>query len=127
MDVQICELRLQDFDELSLLLEAAGASDGFESTQALAKFLRQNHGLSVVARTGLRIVAAVLCRRDRTAGCVNQLAVDPACASEDLAGKLFDKALGKLAAAGIHRFQIRLPAQPAAETFWQSIAWMAQR
>ena len=124
MAYEISELRSDDYDELAQLwqsIEDAGPIP-FESGSALARFLQEHRGLSVVAREDGGIVAAVLCCLDDDGGCTNRLAVHPTHKDNELPRLLFDKALLKLAARGIHRFRIHLP-DDRDHSFWDSVKW----
>ena len=125
MSIDISELRLQDYDALTSLWQSLDQSDPmpFDSDVDLAQFLQHNSGLSVVARDGQRIIAVVLCRRDGNRGCVEELVMDPSQSNSDISSRLFDKALRKLKARGIHRLRVNLLDNSSAEAFWRSIGW----
>ena len=125
MAIDINEMRLQDYDALAALWHSLGGPDPmpFDSDAALAQFLQHNSGLSVVARDGERIIAAVLCRRDGSRGCVDELVIDPSREDSDVLCCLFDKALRKMTARGIHRLSVNLLGNSGDAAFWRSVRW----
>ena len=100
-----------------------GLNEG-DDPAGLAVFLARNPGLSLVARHGERIVAAVLCGHDGRRGYLYHLAVAEEYRGRGLGTSLVERGLAGLAAAGIPKCTIVLYADnESGERFWRRRGW----
>jgi putative acetyltransferase len=96
-------------------------SDTIEQVRA---YLVRNPGLSLVAKVGSQIVAAVLCGYDGRRGCLYHLAVLPSHRNQGLGRQLVSSCLASLAELGILRCNIFVYADnEAGHQFWNRCGW----
>jgi len=121
-------MEARDYDEAAALwsrTEGMGlsASDSRESIEA---FLRRNPGLSLVARDGPDLVAAVLCGHDGRRGHLYHLAVAQTHRRKGLGRALVDQCLAGLRSQGIRRcYLLLLNHNDAARAFYRALGWIA--
>ena len=106
MSLEIREMRAGDYTQLAALWREGGGVASVTNEAALENVLRRNRALSIVALRDSKLLCAVLCVRNGTAGCTNTLVTDPAAADNGLVTMLLGKALIKMASHGVHRFRI---------------------
>jgi ribosomal protein S18 acetylase RimI-like enzyme len=126
MHIPLTEMRPDDYDEVLALwqrCEGVGLTPS-DSREAVHAYLARNAGLSLVARDGARIVAAVLCGHDGRRGYLYHLAVAQEYRRQGLGRALVDRCLAQLAAAGIHKATIFVYAHnQAGQEFWRNTGW----
>jgi N-acetylglutamate synthase len=125
--MKISEMTTTDYHEVMSLwqsTEGMGLHKQMDSKKGIAKYLRRNPGLSLVARDNKKIVGTVLCGHDGRRGHLYHLAVTPSYRKKGIAKELVNKALSKLTAIGITRCTIHAFAKNyAGRKFWQHIGW----
>ncbi len=95
-----------------------------DSPAKLRLFLDRNPGLSLVARDGSRLVAAVLCGHDGRRGFLYHMAVLPEYRRRGLGRQLIDRCLASLAAEGILRCNaLVLVDNDGGQEFWRRGGW----
>ena len=98
-----------------------------DTPDQLQAYLDRNPGLSLIARDGTRLVAAVLCGHDGRRGYLNHLAVLPEYRGRGLGRQMVEKCLGALVAVGILKCNIFLYADnESGEQFWSRCGWTAR-
>jgi ribosomal protein S18 acetylase RimI-like enzyme len=110
---------------LALWKKTEGMGLGESDTRSgIARFLRRNPRMSLVAVDGRRIVGAVLCGHDGRRGYLHHLAVEAGCRGRGLGRLLVAACLARLRDAGIAKCNIFLYADNSAgETFWRRLGW----
>ncbi|MBI5155212.1 GNAT family N-acetyltransferase [Candidatus Poribacteria bacterium] len=112
----------EDADEALRLwstIEGLGTGPG-DNPEALGRYLARNPGLSLVAVTGGRIIATILCGHDGRRGYLYHLAVAPEHRRRGLAGELTRRCLEALRELGIERCQVFVMAENTnALRFWE--------
>jgi ribosomal protein S18 acetylase RimI-like enzyme len=125
--VNITKMKIEDYDEVFLLWqnsEGMGLHKQMDSKKGIAKYLRRNPGLSLVARDNKKIVGTVLCGHDGRRGHLYHLAVAPSYRKKGIGKMLVNQALSKLAAIGLSRCTIHTFAKNyAGRKFWKHIGW----
>jgi RimJ/RimL family protein N-acetyltransferase/ribosomal protein S18 acetylase RimI-like enzyme len=110
MSIHLAALTAADYPEVRRLWESTsgiGLGHG-DSEKFFAPYLKRNPGLSLIARDGNRIVAAVMCGHDARRGYLSHLAVAPSHRKLNLGRRLVDACLHKLWAEGITACNIRV-------------------
>lgn len=117
MPIAIQELRPESLDDAVAFAKARGSHVGDGRTVA---------ALSLVAIDGGELVAAALCVEQP--GSRHRLEVGIAAPEShgDLHRGLIDKALMKLASAGVRKFDIRINGSKEQREFWQAVSWIDQ-
>ncbi|MHC4593212.1 MAG: GNAT family N-acetyltransferase [Planctomycetota bacterium] len=128
MDYATMEMSLDDYDEaISLWQQCEGVGlhlHGSDCRDELEQHLRRNPGLSFVARSGGKLVGAVLCGHDGRRGYLSHLAVAPPFRQRGIGRALVDRCLAALGAAGIRKCNIVVFASNTAGLeFWDSMGW----
>jgi N-acetylglutamate synthase len=127
MEITICEMKPEDYDEVVALWQASegiGLHEDVDSRQSIAAYLHRNPGTSHVARHAGRIVGAVLCGHDGRRGYLHHLAVAAPWRRQGVGQALVEACLLKLAAAGIPKCNIFLFADnEQGEAFWKNAGW----
>jgi N-acetylglutamate synthase len=125
--MKISEMKIKDYDEVIKLwqsTEGMGLHKQMDSRKGIAKYLRRNPGLSLVACDNKKIVGTVLCGHDGRRGILYHLAVAPSYREKGIAKELVNKAMLKLAALGMARCTIHTFAKNyAGRKFWKHIGW----
>ena len=103
--------------------EGVGLSDA-DSRPNLALYLKRNPGMSLVARTGKRIIGAVLSGHDGRRGYLHHLAVTRRYRRHGVGRALVDACLARLAGCGIQKCNIFVYADHhRGRAFWQHSGW----
>jgi ribosomal protein S18 acetylase RimI-like enzyme len=119
-------LRIGDYRQVYALWKAAegiglNESDG---RAAIGRFLRRNRGLSVVATSGGRVIATVLCGHDGRRGYLHHLAVARKWRRRGIGRKLVEDCLEKLRSEDIPKCNLFLFADNSSgRAFWRSLGW----
>lgn len=125
--MKIAKMTIKDYKEVLLLwqsTEGIGLHKWSDSRKAVAKYLRRNPGLSLVARDEKKIIGAVLCGHDGRRGHLYHLAVARPYRKNGVARALVSEALSKLAAVGIYRCTIcAFTENLAGRRFWKHIGF----
>ena len=120
-------MALRDYDAVvALWRQTPGicVRDDDDARPAIARYLRRNRGLSLVACRGRRIAGAVLVGHDGRRGTLNHLAVAPEERRRGIGRALVARALRALAAAGIGKCNIFvLGENRAGMRFWLRGGW----
>jgi putative acetyltransferase len=124
--VRIRPFRPSDYDEAHALwkeTEGIGLSES-DARGAIGQFLRRNPGLSLVATSGGRVIATVLCGHDGRRGYLHHLAVSRKWRLLGIGRKLVAACLGKLHAEGIPKCNLFLYASNLpGRVFWRRLGW----
>jgi ribosomal protein S18 acetylase RimI-like enzyme len=124
---EILPFRLIDYPAVHALWEACegiGLHDDCDSREGIARYLARNPGLSFLARSGERVLGAVLAGHDGRRGYLHHLAVHPAARHQGTGRRLVDAALAALGAQGIakaHIFVFR--DNELGRAFWEACGW----
>ena len=95
-----------------------------DSRQAVVRYLRRNPGLSHVAVSGGRVIAAVLCGHDGRRGYLHHLAVAHKWRRMGLGRALVAACLDKLCGEGIPKCNLFLFASNRpGRIFWRRLGW----
>jgi ribosomal protein S18 acetylase RimI-like enzyme len=95
-----------------------------DEREAIARYLRRNAGMSLVAMDNVRLVGTVLCGHDGRRGILHHLAVAKDCRGTGVGKTLVTQAQEKLKAAGLDRCWILILADNgAARQFWKALGW----
>lgn len=125
--MKISEMKITDYDEvLSLWRNTSGMGlhKQSDSRKGIAKYLRRNPGLSLIARDNKKIVGSILCGHDGRRGHLYHLAVDSSYHKKGIGKKLVNQAMSKLVAIGITRCTICAFAKNrAGRNFWKHTGW----
>lgn len=123
---RIRPLRISDYREIHSLwerTEGIGLNES-DSREAIGRYLRRNPGFSLVATSGGRVIATVLCGHDGRRGALFHLAVAPRWRRRGLGGRLVTSCLDKLRADGILKCNLFVFAENAAgRAFWKKLGW----
>lgn len=126
IDIRTREFTLEDYDaaiELWSRVEGLDVAEG-DDRRTIARFLKQNRGLSRIAVDGSTIVGAALCGHDGRRGYIYHLAVDPAYQGRGLGKLLMDECLKGLKRAGLERANILVAKDnPRGREFWRRNGW----
>ena len=129
MDIAVSAMTARDLDAvLALWGQTSGVGlNESDTPDQLRAYLDRNPGLSLIARDGTRLVAAVLCGQDGRRGYLNHLAVLPEYRGRGLGRQMVETCLGALAALGILKCNIFLYADnEPGEQFWNRCGWTAR-
>ena len=126
MEFSIARMTPQDYDEVVRLWQSApgvGLTEA-DSRESIARYLRRNPGISLVARRAGQLVGAVLGGHDGRRGYVHHLAVAPECRRQGVGRVLAEGCLAALRRAGIRRCHIFVMRENAeGQAFWQALGW----
>jgi ribosomal protein S18 acetylase RimI-like enzyme len=126
MSVEILPMTVADIESVVALWKSTPGVGMNESDEpaALRLFLARNPGLSLVARDGSRLVAAVLCGHDGRRGFMYHMAVLPEYRRQGLGGQLVDRCLSALAAERLLRCNaLVLVENDGGQEFWRRGGW----
>ena len=124
--VRIRLFRIADYGEVHALWRRSSGIGLNESDgrAEIGRYLRRNPGLSFVATSRGRVVAAVLCGHDGRRGYLHHLAVDRKWRRRGVGGSLVAACLGRLGTEGIPKCNLFLFAGNRSGTaFWRSQGW----
>ncbi|MGA2259544.1 MAG: GNAT family N-acetyltransferase [Thermoguttaceae bacterium] len=128
-DIAVSAMTAHDLDAvLALWVQTKGVGlNESDTPDQLRAYLDRNPGLSLIARDGTRLVAAVLCGHDSRRGYLNHLAVLPEYRDRGLGRQMVGTCLGALGAVGILKCNIFLYADnETGQQFWNRCGWMAR-
>lgn len=95
-----------------------------DEREAIARYLRRNAGMSLVAMDNGRLVGTVLCGHDGRRGILHHLAVAKDCRGKGVGKLLATQACEGLKAVGLDRCWILILADNgAARQFWKALGW----
>jgi ribosomal protein S18 acetylase RimI-like enzyme len=124
--VSLRPFRIADYGEVYAIwkkAEGVGLNES-DSREAVGRYLRRNPGLSQVAVSGGRVVAAVLCGHDGRRGYLHHLAVAKRWRRMGLGRALVAACLGKLHKEGIPKCNLFLFASNRpGRAFWRRLGW----
>jgi len=126
MGFEILEMSTGDYGEVAALWQATDGVcfDEDDAPEKIEAYLARNPGLSFVARSGGRIVGAVLCGTDGRRGYLHHLAVARAHRRRGVGKALVDRCFSRLASMGIPKCHIFVFSDnPAALEFWKHTGW----
>jgi N-acetylglutamate synthase len=122
----IRSLRIADYDEVHALwkrTEGVGLNES-DKREAVGRFLKRNAGLSQVAASGDRVIAAVLCGHDGRRGYLHHLAVARKWRRQGIGRALVARCLEKLRTRGIPKCNLFLFASNlSGRVFWRQLGW----
>jgi ribosomal protein S18 acetylase RimI-like enzyme len=127
MSVVIAQMAPADLEDVTAFwttMDGIGLNES-DSMEHLNTFLRRNVGLSLIARSGGRVVGAVLCGHDGRRGYLHHLAVAPSHRRQRIGTALVERCLSNLAILGIQKCNIFLYADnDDGAAFWRKTAWL---
>jgi len=126
-------MTIDDYDAVYALWNACLASprDMDDSPEAIARFLRRNPGMSVVALADSReatappqVVGSILCGNDGRRGYLYHVAVDAAHRREGVGQSMAEACLAALRAEGIRKCAlIAFTSNGAGNAFWDAMGF----
>ena len=131
MLVTIVPMTIDDYDDaLALWQHTAGMGlhlADVDSRDGVARYLRRNAGLSLVARRDGALVGTLLCGHDGRRGYVHHLAVRDDCRRRGIARALLARGLAALQAEGIVKCNIVVYTDNGeGRRFWEHAGWTAR-
>jgi ribosomal protein S18 acetylase RimI-like enzyme len=125
--IRIRALRIGDYDRIYALWKGAGEGVGLgesDSKPAIGRFMKRNRGMSLVATSGGRVVATVLCGHDGRRGYLHHLSVERKWRRQGIGRRLVAACLEKLRAQGIPKCNLFLFASNVrGRAFWKRLGW----
>jgi putative acetyltransferase len=119
-------MTLADFDEVRRLwenTEGVGLNES-DTRPCIALYLERNPNMSFVARSGSKLIGAVLCGHDGRRGYLHHLAVDETHRRKGVGRRLVQSCLGALERCGILKCNIFVYANNKdGEVFWSREGW----
>lgn len=95
-----------------------------DSKEGIARFLKRNPNMSVVAIQGKEIVGSILCGHDGRRGCLYHVCVAPECRMQGIGEQMVEKALEELKKEGINQVSlIAFTKNDIGNTFWKQLGW----
>ena len=120
-ELVIRELRASDGDELRRLWKAVDFRPTGDDDRSLARLVRRNPGLVLVATEGGRIVASALGAFDGRRGWLYHVATAESHRRQGIASKLVDRIEADLAALGCPKVSVNVGEErEAARAFWKA-------
>lgn len=122
----IREMEISDYSQVIKLWSSTEAMllRDADSEQSIAKYLKQNPGLSFVALNKDTIVGAILVGTDGRRGYVQHLAVDSKCRGEGFGRQLINSAVGALSKVGVDKTHLFVANDNLnAQVFYQKLGW----
>jgi len=124
MSIKLCAMNALDYDQVQQLWSRSEGLSQLDSREQVEALLRDHPGLSLVARHGEQIVAAMLAGHDGRRGYLYHLAVDIEYRQQGLARQLVQHCLDQLETSGISRCTVFVYQEnEEASQFWQSLGW----
>jgi ribosomal protein S18 acetylase RimI-like enzyme len=128
--IRLRRFRTADYDSVLALWkrsEGIGLNES-DTREAIARYLRRNTGMSLVAVRGSRIVAAILCGHDGRRGYLHHLAVSRRWRRGGVGSRLVAACLERLREEGIPKCNLFLFASNrTGRAFWRRIGWSVRR
>ena len=121
------EMTLADYRAvIDLMQRTPGVSiRDADSSEAIARFLNRNPGLSFIAESEGRLVGCLMGGHDGRRGALYHLAVDAAWRRQGIASVLVDRCLAELARQGIHKTHIDVfRSNEDGNAFWSRAGWV---
>jgi N-acetylglutamate synthase len=119
-------LRIGDYEQVFALwkrTEGIGLSDS-DSRTAIASFLKRNPSLSLVATSGTRVIATLLCSHDGRRGHLHHLAVAKAWRRQGIGQSMVKSCIEKLRERGIPKCNLFMFASNrSGRRFWERLGW----
>jgi len=104
--------------------EGVGIREEVDSETGIQRYLTRNPGMSFIARTGDRIVGAVLAGHDGRRGYIHHLAVDPQWRKKGIGTRLVSAAIETLRKEGIGKVHLFVfKENESAQKFWEKLGW----
>jgi N-acetylglutamate synthase len=125
-DFSIAPMTNADYEAVRELWRAALPTklNRDDSAEAIARYLARNPGLSFVARSGARLVGAVLGGHDGRRGYLHHLAVAADCRRRGLGSTLVRCCLAALSREGFAKTHVFVQnSNPSALAYWQQRQW----
>lgn len=125
--LEMVEMTLSHYDAVRALWEATPGVglDPSDERDGVARFLRRNPGLSLVAVAPReRVAGAVLCGHDGRRGYLSHMVVATEFQGRGVGRRMVERALAGLAAEGVLKCNVRVFAQNAdAAGFWSRMGF----
>jgi len=119
-------MTIDDYEEILALWNACLASprDIDDAPEAVARFLRRNPGISVVAEEDDAIVGSILCGHDGRRGCLYHVAVRPSHRRCGVGQAMVQACLDALRAEGIHKCAlVAFTKNEEGNAFWEAMGF----
>ena len=112
-------------DALQLWAQCDGLGlSSADTSRALSRYLERNPGLSYCARSGKKLVGAVLCGHDGRRGYLHHLAVAPGHRHQGIARELLELCWSQLRLEGIEKAHVFvLRSNVSGLEFWRHLGW----
>lgn len=126
MSIQLAAVTAADYADIHKLWESIpGVGLGYcDAEKFFAPYLERNPGMSLVAREGSEVVAAVMCGHDGRRGYLSHLAVAPRLQRSGLGRRMVEICLQKLWTAGITGCNIRVYRHNSdGNAFWERLGF----
>lgn len=95
-----------------------------DSREGVARFLRRNPGISVVAVEDDKIVGAILCGHDGRRGCMYHVCVNPDYRLQGIGKEMVVHCMNALLEEGVNKVSlIAFTANDIGNAFWKQIGW----
>jgi len=124
--IRIRSLRMADYVAIHALwkkTDGIGLNES-DTREAVGRFLKRNPNLSLVATSGGRVIAAVLCGHDGRRGYLHHLAVARRWRRQGVGRTLVVRCLERLRAEGIPKCNLFLFASnKSGRAFWRHLGW----
>jgi len=126
-EIIIDEMRAEDIPEACALwysIPELGVARSFDTHARTRAYLERNPGFSTVARTGGRIVGAVMCGHDGRRGSFYSIGVIPEFRRQGIAKRMVERSLSCLREIGIATaFLLTFENNLTAQAFWRGTGW----
>lgn len=125
--MKIMKMKISHYNEVYSLweeTEGMGLHSDVDSKKGIARYLKQNPGMSFVARENGKLIGTVMCGQDGRRGYLFHLAVDKNSRKKGIGKAIVNKALTKLAQIGISKCLIFVYANNlSGQKFWKHTGW----
>jgi ribosomal protein S18 acetylase RimI-like enzyme len=126
MNIEITEFTPRDCDEVLAFWrrqEGVGLNES-DTPAAITSYLHRNPGMSLIAREGDQVVAAVLCGHEGRRGYLHHLAVASSHRRRGIGRRLVEHCLDRLLHEGIPKCNIFLFTENSeGEEFWKALGF----
>ena len=124
---QLRPMAEEDYDKLIALwrtIRGFGIRSLDDSREGVARFLRRNPGLSVVAMEGEELVGAILCGHDGRRGCLYHVCVRESHRKRGIGREMAVFCMRALRQEGINKVSlIAFRRNEVGNQFWKSVGW----